>query len=164
MPTSDPLEILVLHNEWATRQLLDACSKLSNEQFHKKFEMGPGSIHDTVTHILAALRGWTDVLASREQRPRLEGTQRAPAELLMLFNEIAADFAAIVRSHPVDETVTATRGGKTYTFTRGGVITHITTHGMHHRAQCLNMLRHVGVNLLPPSAVVEWMRSVDNPQ
>jgi uncharacterized damage-inducible protein DinB len=30
------------------------------------------------------------------------------------------------------------------------------THGMHHRAQCLNMLRRLGVQPLPPSSVAEW--------
>ncbi|MCA9288067.1 MAG: LysR family transcriptional regulator [Phycisphaerales bacterium] len=55
-----------------------------------------------------------------------------------------------------DEIVTRTRDGKTYSFTRGAVVTHITTHGMHHRAQCLNMLRQLGVNPLPKSSVMEW--------
>jgi uncharacterized damage-inducible protein DinB len=32
----------------------------------------------------------------------------------------------------------------------------VTTHAMHHRAQCLNMLRHLGVTPLPPSSVAEW--------
>jgi uncharacterized damage-inducible protein DinB len=36
------------------------------------------------------------------------------------------------------------------------VLTHVTTHGMHHRAQCLNMLRQLGVTPLPPSSVTEW--------
>jgi uncharacterized damage-inducible protein DinB len=27
---------------------------------------------------------------------------------------------------------------------------------MHHRAQCLNMLRHLGVTPLPASSVTEW--------
>jgi uncharacterized damage-inducible protein DinB len=57
--------------------------------------------------------------------------------------------------------VSRERGGKMYTFTRGAVVTHVTTHGMHHRAQCLNMLRHVGVSPLPPSSVLEWMLMVD---
>ena len=35
-------------------------------------------------------------------------------------------------------------------------LTHITTHGTHHRAQCLNMLRQLGVTPLPPSSVAEW--------
>jgi uncharacterized damage-inducible protein DinB len=162
MSASDTAEILLIHNEWATRNLIDACAKLSDEQFHKKFEMGPGSIHDTATHIIGAMRVWGDFLAGRERRPRLEGAKRTPAELLTLFNEVAADFSASARNHPLDGTITFTREGKSYALARGGVIVHATTHGMHHRAQCLNMLRHVGFTPLPPSSVVEWMRTIDN--
>jgi hypothetical protein len=32
---------------------------------------------------------------------------------------------------------------------------------MHHRAQCLNMLRHIGLTPLPLSSVLEWIRTVD---
>ena len=163
MPTSDPVEILLAHNRWATRNLLEACAALSAEQFHQRFEMGPGSLHDTLTHIVGAMRGWGDLLAGREQRARLEGERRTPEELLGLLDEISDDLEASARRHPTDEQVTGSRGGRSYTFTRGGVITHVTTHGMHHRAQCLNMLRQLGVDPLPPSAVVEWMLMVDNP-
>jgi uncharacterized damage-inducible protein DinB len=158
MPASDPLEILLAHDRWATRQTLDACSKLSDEQFHRRFDMGPGSLHDTLTHILAAMRVWGDLLAGREQRPRLEGTQRTVAELTALHDEIAPDLAASARAHPLEETVSRIREGKTYQFTRGAVLMQVTTHAMHHRAQCLNMLRQAGVNPLPPSSVVEWTR------
>ena len=159
MPTSDPTEILLAHNEWATRNILHACAALSPEQFHRRFEMGPGSLHDTTTHLLGSLRGWTDMLAGRDERPRLEADQqrRTPAELLSLFDEIGGDFLAVIKAHPLEELVTRSRGGKSYTFPRGGVLTHVTTHGMHHRAQCLNMLRHVGVTPLPKSSVLEWM-------
>ena len=159
MPAGNPTEILLAHNEWATRNILIACEPLTPEQFHRRFEMGPGSLHDTATHLLGSTRGWADMLAGREERPRLESTQqqRTTAELLALFDEIFTDFAAIAKAHPLEEPVTRSRGGKSYTFTRGGVLTHVTTHAMHHRAQCLNMLRHVGVNPLPKSSVLEWM-------
>ena len=162
MPKSEPVDILLTHNRWATRNLLEACAALPSEQFHQGFEMGPGSLHDTATHILGAMRGWGDMLAGREQRPRLdEGEKRTPQELLELLDEISDDLESSVKAHPPDELVTGSRGGRTYTFTRGGVITHVTTHGMHHRAQCLNMLRRLGVDSLPPSAVVEWMLTAD---
>ena len=48
--------------------MIEACAKLNDEQFHQRFEMGPGSVHDTVTHVLGAMRGWGDMLAGREQR------------------------------------------------------------------------------------------------
>lgn len=160
--TSNPLDVLLESNRWANRHMLEACAKLTDEQFHRRFEMGPGSVHDTMTHVLGAMRGWGDMLAGREQRPRLEGTRRTAAELLSLLDEISDDFAHTARSHPTDEQVVGARGGKSYTFTRGGVVTHVTTHAMHHRAQCLNMLRQMGVTPLPPSAVVEWMLLEDS--
>jgi uncharacterized damage-inducible protein DinB len=158
MPASNPVEILLDHDHWATRNILTTCAPLTREQFHQRFDMGPGSLHDTTTHILSAIRGWGDLLAGRAASPRLDGTERTPAELTVLLDELAADFAKSARSYPLDATVSREREGKTYTFSRAVVITHIATHGMHHRAQCLNMLRQLGVHPLPPSSVAEWTR------
>jgi uncharacterized damage-inducible protein DinB len=156
---SDPLEILLAHDKWATRQIIAACEKLPPEQFHRQFEMGPGSLHDTLLHMMAAMRVWSDVLAAREQRPRLEGTRHTTAELSDLLDELSTDIAASARAYSVDGLVTRVRGGESFQLTRGAVLTHVATHGMHHRAQCLNMLRHVGVSPLPPTSVVEWVRA-----
>ena len=100
MPTSDPLDILRAHDPWATNNLLEACTKLSSEQFHERFEMGPGSRHDTITHILGAMQGWGDLLAGREQRPRLEGTERTPQDLLQQLDEISIKLGCAI---PPDE-------------------------------------------------------------
>lgn len=158
MPQSNPAEILLAHDRWATQQILDACALLSREQFLLPFELGFGSLHATLTHILAAMRGWGNMLAGREQTTRLDqdGIERTPAELSTLLAEVSDDFAASALRHPLDEIVSGTRGGRAYSFTRGAVLTHVTTHGMHHRAQCLNMLRQLGVSPLPRSSVMEW--------
>jgi uncharacterized damage-inducible protein DinB len=161
MPTSNPIEILLEHDRWGTQNIIDVCKTLSPEQFHRRFEMGPGSLHDTVTHIITALRVWEDVLSARQMRPRLEGTTRSLAELQALFDESASAFAGVARKHPLDETVTREREGQKLVLSRAGVITHVTTHGMHHRAQCLNMLRQLGVTPLPNSSVADWMRTAD---
>ncbi|MGA2440879.1 MAG: DinB family protein [Tepidisphaeraceae bacterium] len=166
MPTSNPLDIQLEHDRWATRQILSACEKLTADQFARKFEIGPGSLQATITHMLAAMNTWTDTLAERPPRPRIDqgGVGRSPVQLLQILDESTADFIAIAKSRPLDQIVKRTRAGKEYCFTRGAVITHVTTHGMHHRAQCLNMLRHLGVSPLPPSSVAEWAWIVDFPQ
>src|SRR5438477_1474476 len=105
MASSNPLDILLAHDLWATRQILDACAKLTPEQFRRRFELGPGSLHDTVTHMLAAMRVWADLLAGREQRERLEGTNRSVEELSRLHDEIADDLAESARAHPLEDTV-----------------------------------------------------------
>src|SRR6478672_6548805 len=94
MPQSDPFQILLSHDRWATEQLLAACEKLPAEQFHQRFEIGPGSLHDTLTHMIAAMRIWTDTLAERDSRPRVDsdGKQRSIAELRALFEESVQEF------------------------------------------------------------------------
>jgi len=166
MPTSNLLDIQLEHDKWATRQVLLACEKLTADQFARKFEIGPGSLEATITHMLAAMITWTDTLAERPPRQRIDqdGVRHSPAQLLQMLDESTAEFIAIAKSRPLDQIVKRTRAGKEYSFTRGAIITHVTTHGMHHRAQCLNMLRHLGVNPLPPSSVTEWARMVDFPQ
>ena len=156
MANSEPMDILLIHNDWANRQILEACRELSPEQFHRKFEMGPGSLHDTMTHVFEAMLIWTDIMAGRERRT-FEKKSRTPSELLEMQAEASESFTAQARARPLTDPVTHIRMGQSWTYTRGGVITHVMTHGMHHRAQCLNMLRHVGAKQ-PMSSVVEWMR------
>jgi uncharacterized damage-inducible protein DinB len=159
MPESDPLQILLSHDRWATAQLLDVCGKLSGDSFNQQFDIGPGSLHDTLTHIVSAMRTWTETLAGVEPGPRLEtdGQRRTPAQLRSLLDEACRELWAEARRRPLDQSVTRRlRDGRTFSFTRGAVLTHVATHGMHHRAQCLNMLRRLGVTPLPPSNVTEW--------
>jgi uncharacterized damage-inducible protein DinB len=163
MPSSDPVQILLAHNHWATRNVLDACAKLTDAQLDREFEMGLKTLRATMTHVLGAMRGWGDLLAQRDQpRQRLEAQGPfTPVQLLELLDEIGADILASIENKPLDEQLSGERAGKTYTFTRGAVITHVTTHAMHHRAQAINMLRHLGVDPLPPSSVMEWVFMVD---
>jgi len=162
MPTDanypiDPIEVMLAHNAWANAQLVEACKPLTDEQLDRAFEMGLGSLRPTVTHILGAMRGWTDFLAKREQRERLESSpELGPAGWSQMMPEMDRDLREAALSGPLDEVLSAERGGRSYSFVRSHVIVHVTTHGVHHRAQCLNMLRHLGVSDLPPSSGMEW--------
>jgi uncharacterized damage-inducible protein DinB len=161
MPTSDPTDILLAHDRWATQQILDASKPLTVEQFAQRFDIGSGSLHDTIVHMLSAMRSWTDLLTGRELRPPLEPHPRTVDEIQLMLDETCTDLATAAKSRPLDELVTRERGGKSYTFARGAVIVHVTTHGMHHRAQCLNILRRLGVTQQPPSSVLQWTMMAD---
>lgn len=160
--TSDPIEILVLHHDWANRALLERCKSLSHEQLHQKFAMGRGSLHDTLVHVLSATNAWTNLLAGRPHDKRFEDDPpRNVLELLDLHARTHEALACEARAKPLSDIAQGERGGRTYTFTRGGVLTHVLTHAMHHRAQCLNMLRQMGDESPPDVSVVVWMLTKD---
>jgi predicted O-methyltransferase YrrM/uncharacterized damage-inducible protein DinB len=163
---SDPLDISLAHNAWATRELLRVCEKLDDAQWHRRFDMGPGSLHDTLTHIVGAMLRWADRIDGppRALRPSIEdGTQRSAAQLRTLLDDAAAALAASAgraRERGLDTALDVTLGGTPYRFTLGAMLVHVTTHGMHHRAQCLNMLRRLAApgvsDALPELDVLEW--------
>ncbi|MGD9688510.1 MAG: DinB family protein [Phycisphaerales bacterium] len=187
--SADVVDILIASDAWGTRQLLRVCGALPGEQFHRRFEIGPGSLHDTITHMISAMRRWTDRLAERAvrapieaiaARPDLKGDarQRTPAELLALLDEAERDLLATMRAlasaQGLGGMVTLEWPGakgevKVYRFTCAAVIAHVATHGYHHRAQCLNMLRQLGAPVpgvtsgYPELSAVDWQSEVESP-
>ena len=160
MNPADPIDILLTQDRWAMLRLLDTCQGLSDEQMHRRFEIGCGSLHDNILHIVRANRASADVLAMRPQRPPIDPCERRTLEQLRsLAEESAAALAVHARAGPMDQRLQRMRKGEAFTYTRATIIVHSATHGAHHRAQCLNMLRHLGVSPLPQSGVFEWSRA-----
>lgn len=186
--SSDPLDILIASDQWATGTLLRACRPLTREQFHRRLEIGLGSLHDNLTHIVGVVRRWTDRIDGRALRPALspipgrpdiphEGGERTPDDLLAMMTDAGTDLRAVVarwRAAP-DGLATTVQlewprdggGMNRYTFTRGCCLTHLCNHGTWHRAQCVNMLRHLNVpglsDNLPELDIVDWQAQTESP-
>ncbi len=163
--TATPLGLLLEHDRWATRRLLHFCTELTPAQFEQRFDMGLGNLRDTLTHIVSAMCRWNDRIAAVELRPSLEGTAQSPQQLLALHDEAAETLAATARRvlaesrfEEMMEVEFKLDSGETerFTFTRGMAIMHVLTHGTHHRAQCIWMLRRLRPDLdLPDFDLIE---------
>lgn len=186
--SADPLDILLKHDLWGSTRLLEICSTLTHDQFHRRFDIGPGSLHHTLAHMIGAMRRWADRIAERPLRPSFDppvrptptptGTPPAdtklhtPAELQSYLNDAAADLANIAAhvraTSGFASIIEAKLGPNTYTLSRGAAFVHICTHGTHHRAQCLNMLKHMGLpdlaKDLPEVGVTDWQAEVETGQ
>ena len=158
---TDPASVLIAHDRWANERLYAACQALTAEQFSQPFEMGTGSLSSNLLHNLGAMHGWTDVLNQTPSRPRLEEQPHTLDQIIELHDPTSSAFEQAALAKPFDTIITRERADQTYTFTAGGILTHVMTHSMHHRAQCYNMLRQLGVQKQPMSSIMEWMITTD---
>ncbi|MHC4415908.1 MAG: DinB family protein [Planctomycetota bacterium] len=154
---------LLRHNAWATRVLLERCRGLTETQFTRVFEIGPGSLHDTLLHIVGAMWRWTDRISGRADRPFVEKDRRlTPDEIINLLDTTSSELETVMKQvvdgDRLDENMEVVIRGqqRSFVFTRGTAIVHVLTHGVHHRAQALNMLRRLGVSDLPEIDAIEW--------
>ncbi len=160
----DILNRLLGHNAWTTRQLVERARALTAEQYLQRFDLGPGSVHDTLRHIISVMFGWADEIAGRPRRLSLgsdgEGPIRSVDELLTLLDDAAKELQKtarlIVDQGTMDEILSVTYEGQTWEFTRATALAHVLTHGMHHRAQVFNMMRQLGKPIDIDGDVIEW--------
>ncbi len=158
------IDRLLRHNAWATALLADRCRALSPQQFARRFEIGPGALQGTLLHIVGAMRRWADRIGNRAVRPSVDDKVNAPTpdEIIAILDETAADLAevvgCVVDEDRLDEIMELRIRGwdEPLRFTRGTAIIHVLTHGVHHRAQALNILRRLGVEDLPEIDAIEW--------
>lgn len=136
--------------------ILDACAPLGDDQYRRPFPVGPGSLAAVLTHTYISEWYYVERMLGRDVPPYaqwdIQDESPPPfAELARLWNAQARrtrDTLAGVSdwNAPVVYTVTADDGKRwRVSATVGDVATQLALHEMHHRAQALNILRHLGV-------------------
>lgn len=175
----DPYDILLSHNLWGTRVILDLCARLTPEQFSAPFPIGPGDVsglRGTLTHVISAMGRWADRIAGRTPRMPLgpawpgyvgpvDDRVHTPAVLREILEKNHLDLVELaprVRAEPA-RLVRLDIGTESYAFTAACAYLHVLTHGHYHRAQCMNMLRRLNVpglsDNLPELDVTDWQHA-----
>jgi uncharacterized damage-inducible protein DinB len=162
----DLLDRLLGHDAWTTRQLLDICAGLGDAQLDQTFDIGHRSVRATLLHIIRNMEVWSDLIAGQPVRddPGGQPQGRSVAGMIARLDRAAADLAQVARA-------VAARGGWDERWidplddppiekSQGAAIAHVLTHGMHHRAQVLYLLRRLGVKELPEGDVFSWEQAV----
>ena len=159
----DLLDRLLAHDAWTTRELLRRCAGLTDEQLDADFDIGHRTLRRTLQHLVFNLDVWSGLIAGRI-RSR-DDVRRPPSTIEMLIERL--DRAASVLATTARDV--ADRGGwddawldvldtPPVTKIYGSAIAHVITHGAHHRAQALWMLKQSGLRDLPAGDVFSWER------
>ncbi len=161
----DLLDRLLGHDAWTTRQLIDRCGALSDEQLDRRIDIGRQTVRATLEHIIANMEIWSALMAGDESsRAAPPGAAQSLDDFHRRLHIAADRLAAVARSVAArgawDERWLDTLDQPPTEKTYGGAIAHVITHSMHHRAQLLYMLRKLGVANLPEGDVLSWERQL----
>jgi uncharacterized damage-inducible protein DinB len=137
-------------SDWARDKLMALATELSDEQLDRPSEIGPGSLRATLRHLYGAERIWLERWQGAEQpqfpRSRDVGSMDALWQAWHVLATARNAYLAGLTGDDLRRDVTYTNpAGEAHTFALGDLMLHVCNHGFHHRAQALNMLRHVGV-------------------
>ena len=151
------LDRLLGHDAWTTRQLLLRAGELSEEQMDRTFDIGDRNLRETFDHLIGCMEFHTDLMMGRTSDPSCRADVTVEGMLARL-TAVAKDFAEfatrVERENRADEMATNSGNGNRRTL--GGLVAHLITHSMHHRAQLLYLLRLLGVRDLIEGDVLSW--------
>ena len=154
----DILDRLLGHDAWTTRQLLLRGRELTDAQLDRPFDIGDRSLRQTFAHIIENMEVWTDRLA---ERPIRELYSDASLDgLLTRLTYAAKDLAEVSRriqgEGRLDRMYTDPLDEPPIPRPFGGMIVHVLTHSMHHRAQALYIMEQLGLTNLPEGEALDW--------
>jgi uncharacterized damage-inducible protein DinB len=166
------------HRNWVNSQLIAITATLSNEQLHRRFEIGQGSIWKTLVHLYAGEWVWLEALLGDEFPTlpgdvpgKLPGNQEASGAIAS-FAELREKWRALdsrwddhlqsLTDETLDEIIykvsTSSGAGKRFPSRRADVLIHICTHAQYTTAQLINMLRHSGATNFPETMLITLAR------
>ena len=141
--------ILYAYNYWATKRILAAASKVSNDQFVARTAFPRGSLRGTLVHIMDAEYGWRTLIEeSREAEDLAESEFPSLGSLQQRWHEEESRMRAYL-ANVHDESLD---GILRYTNPAGirrervlwHCLFHVVNHGTQHRSEAAAMLTDYG--------------------
>jgi uncharacterized damage-inducible protein DinB len=152
MSRLNTINALFRHFDWAQEKMLAAAAGISKEDLNRPFDIGPGTLRKALHHIHDAERVWLERCTHNPAATVSAPDENAPiTDIRKHATEVAAkrkSFLESLKEPDADRPITFTRRGETATAILRHIIVQVCNHGMHHRAQAVNMMRALGVK--PP--------------
>jgi uncharacterized damage-inducible protein DinB len=149
----DDIVALFAYDRWANRKVLDACRKLTAEQYVAEPAPGWSSVRATVYHIAFAT-GWNlrplggdpeESIPTEADLATVDNAARALERTYRRFEELRPGLT----SEWLNTALTLRAIGRTFTLPRWAILRHIVNHSTYHRGQIASKLKRFGIE--PPN-------------
>jgi uncharacterized damage-inducible protein DinB len=155
----DILERYLGYEAWTLRHMISRCQELSTEQLHQPFDIGPGTLHKTLTHVIGNLEAWTDLMREQPER-KLPPMPDNAKGYLQRFDAAMADFAECARTlaagNRLDETYMDVLDNPPQAKSFGGTLLHVLTHTTVHRWEVQHILQRLGLEDVIEGDALSW--------
>ncbi|MHB1423972.1 MAG: DinB family protein [Gemmataceae bacterium] len=155
----DDFTSLFAFNRWANAKMLDACRKLTPEQYVAEPVPDWSSVRATVYHIAIVTELWLrglendpdDKIPTVDEIATIEDAERLLDRAYQRFNRLLPTLTPERLATPI----TLRRGGRVATLPPWAVLRHLVNHTTYHRGQVASKLKRFGIQQ-PETDLVYW--------
>jgi uncharacterized damage-inducible protein DinB len=155
----DDFASLYAFNRWANTKMLDACRKLTPEQYTAEPVPGWSSIRSTVYHIVVVTDGWLRALAddpdqsfpTEAEVPTIDDAARILERAYKTFDSLLPTLSPERLNTPRE----FRRRTRTFVSPPWLVLRHVVNHTTYHRGQVASKLKRFGIQQ-PETDMVFW--------
>ena len=156
---NDDFISLFAYNRWADRRVLDACRKLTAEQYIAEPVPGWSSVRATIVHIAVVTDGWLNGLVGESDRevlteadlPTVAAAERLLDQAHQIFDKLAPNMTPEWLATPR----TMCRGKLSAVLPPWVVLRHVVNHSTYHRGQVASKLKRLGIEQ-PATDFIFW--------
>jgi uncharacterized damage-inducible protein DinB len=150
---NDDFVALYAYNRWADRRVLEACRKLTAEQYATELAPGWSSVRSSIVHIATVTEAWlrgvageaVETFPAEEDLPAVDDAERLLNRADQIFNGVLPTLTPEQLATP-----RTFRGrGRTAILPPWAVLRHVVNHSTYHRGQVASKLKRFGVE--PPA-------------
>jgi uncharacterized damage-inducible protein DinB len=146
---NDDFVSLFAYNRWCDRRVLDACRKLTAEQYIAEPVSGWSSVRSSIVHIAVVTEGWLSGFASESDReilteadlPTVGDAERVLDQANQIFDELVPKMTPEWLATPR----TMRRGNRSAILPPWVVLRHVVNHATYHRGQIASKLKRLGI-------------------
>jgi uncharacterized damage-inducible protein DinB len=155
----DLLDRMLGHDQWATTQLLELSSALSDSQLDQEFDIGHRTLRETLDHMVYVISFWTGWMSGQpvaHDRTTQEH-ERSVASLIERHAQFHESFAALARRiHDEQQMDEIFIDHYDVRQSLGATIVQVMHHNAQHRSEVRHMLERLGVSDLWDYDPQEW--------
>lgn len=144
---------------WANNRLINALLKLDKDTFNQHIEASFPSLSATIKHIWMAETGWLARMQGKGWELAAVKNFSGDAQALCeAWQSTTLAFKDFVATTDLTQKVSFDHKGVNFEIPFSEVAFTVFNHGGYHRGQLVMMLRQLGVNDIPQTDYIEWVR------